>query len=130
MRFITTRSEAARSRLGSDVVMAGGWGFISNLLPIDLDDDRTPLPEGVERQVEKIFANLDVLLRAAGLSRDHVVSVRVHLTEFARLYERMNAAYVGSFPPDRMPARSCVGVAHLLRGAQVAMDFVLCETKP
>ena len=48
MPLITTRREAARAALGSDIVMAGGWGFISNLLPIDLDDDRTPLPEGVE----------------------------------------------------------------------------------
>jgi 2-iminobutanoate/2-iminopropanoate deaminase len=110
--------------------MAGGWGFIANLLPIDLDNDRTPLPEGVERQVQKIFANLDVLLGAAGLARDNIVSVHVYLTEFARLYERMNAAYLGGFPPDRMPARSCIGVADLVRGAQVAMDFVLCEARP
>jgi 2-iminobutanoate/2-iminopropanoate deaminase len=130
MAFITTRRGAARAALGSDIVMAGGWGFIANLLPIDLENDRTPLPEGVERQVTKIFANLDVLLGAAGLARDNIVSVRVYLTEFARLYERMNAAYLGSFPPGRMPARSCIGVADLVRGAQVAMDFVLCEAKP
>ncbi len=130
MPFITTRNDAARAALGSDIVMAGGWGFITNLLPIDLDNDRTPLPEGVERQVQQIFANLDVLLAAAGLARDNVVSVRVYLTEFPRLYERMNAAYIGNFPPDRLPARSVVGVAHLVRGAQVAMDFVLCEARP
>jgi 2-iminobutanoate/2-iminopropanoate deaminase len=130
MPFITTRRGAARAALGSDIVMAGGWGFIANLLPIDLENDRTPLPEGVERQVAKIFANLDVLLGAAGLARDNIVSVHVYLTEFARLYERMNAAYLGGFPPGRMPARSCIGVADLVRGAQVAMDFVLCEAKP
>lgn len=106
--------------------MAGGWGFISGLGPIDLDDDRTPLPEGVERQVQKIFANLDVLLLRAGLGREHVVSVRVSLVEYPRLFARMNAAYAGNFPANALPARSCIGVSQLTRGAQVEMDFVLC----
>jgi 2-iminobutanoate/2-iminopropanoate deaminase len=130
MPFVTTREEAARSALGSDVVVVGGWGFVSNLLPIDLDNDRTPLPEGVEPQVKKIFSNLDALLAGTKLTKDNVVSVRVHLTELPRLYERMNAAYIGYFAADRLPARSVVGVANLVRGAQVMMDFVLCEARP
>jgi enamine deaminase RidA (YjgF/YER057c/UK114 family) len=130
MPFVTAPAEAARAPLASDVVIVNGWGFISNLLPIDLDNDRTPLPEGVERQVQKIFANLDLLLGRAGLTRENVVSVRVCLTELPRLYERMNAAYVGFFPEERLPARSCTGVTNLVRGAQVAMDFVLSETVP
>jgi enamine deaminase RidA (YjgF/YER057c/UK114 family) len=119
---------AARANLASDVVLVGGWGFISGLGPIDLDDDRAPLPEGVERQTKKIFGNLEVLLRAAGLDKESVVSVRISLVELPRLYERMNAAYAGFFAAGRLPARSCVGVAHLPRGAQVAMDFVLSTT--
>ena len=62
-------SETMRAAFGSDIVMVNGWGFISNLLPIDLESDRTPLPEGVERQVAKVFANLDVLLGTARLTR-------------------------------------------------------------
>jgi 2-iminobutanoate/2-iminopropanoate deaminase len=130
MPFITTRVEAARAALGSDVVMVNGWGFILNLLPIDLENDRTPLPEGVEAQVRKIFANLDVLLGATGLTRDNVIGVRICMTEIPRLYERMNAAYAGQFPAGRLPARSCIGVSDLVRGAQVAMDFVLSEARP
>lgn len=130
MGFITTRGDASRSALGSDVVLVNGWGLIANLLPIDLDNDRTPLPEGVERQVQKVFANLDVLLGQAGLGRENVVGVRVYLTEFPRLYDRMNAAYAGFFAAGRLPARSCIGVTNLVRGSQVAMDFVLSETIP
>jgi 2-iminobutanoate/2-iminopropanoate deaminase len=130
MPFITARQEAARAALGSDIVTASGWTFVSNLLPIDLDNDRTPLPEGVERQVAQIFANLDTLLSKTTLSKDNVVSVGVYLTELPRLYERMNAAYTGYFAAGRLPARKVVGVANLVRGAQVMMDFVLCEAKP
>ncbi|HEY1797883.1 MAG TPA: RidA family protein [Stellaceae bacterium] len=130
MTFITTRDDAARSALGSDVVLVNGWGFISNLLPIDLDNDRTPLPEGIERQVQKIFANLDVLLGQARLGRENVVRVSIYMTEFPRLYDRMNAAYAGFFAAGRLPARSCIGVSNLVRGSQVAMDFVLSEMVP
>ena len=129
MPHLSVRPAAARAKLGSDVVVVDGWGFISGLGPIDLEDDRAPLPEGVERQTKKIFANLDALLRAAGLAKEDVVSVRVSLVEFPRLFERFNVAYTGYFAADRLPARSCVGVSHLTRGAQVEMDFVL-RTRP
>jgi 2-iminobutanoate/2-iminopropanoate deaminase len=121
---------AARATLASDIVLVGGWGFLSGLSPIDLADDRVPLPEGVERQTRKIFANLEVLLQKASLGKENVVAVRVSLVEFPRLYDRMNEAYVGFFAADRLPARSCVGVSHLTRGAQVEMDFVLSATPP
>src|SRR5882672_6295810 len=119
-----------RAALASDIVLAGGWGFLYDLLPIDLTDDRVPLPEGIERQTRKIFANLEVLLQKAGLAKENVVAVRVSLVELPRLYERMNEAYAGFFAADRLPVRSVVGVSHLPRGAQVAMDFVLSVTPP
>jgi 2-iminobutanoate/2-iminopropanoate deaminase len=121
---------AARAAFASDIVLVDGWGFLSGLSPIDLVDDSVPLPEGVERQTRKIFANLEVLLRNAGLAKENVVSVRVSLVEFPRLYERMNEAYAGFFAADRLPARSVVGVSHLPRGAQIEMDFVLSATPP
>jgi 2-iminobutanoate/2-iminopropanoate deaminase len=130
MPRIVAEAGAARAMLASDIVLAGGWGFLSGLLPIDLADDRVPLPEGVERQTRKIFANLEMLLQKAGLAKENVVSVRVSLVEFPRLYERMNDAYAGFFAPDRLPVRGCVGVSHLPRGAQIAMDFVLSATLP
>ena len=130
MPFIAAPPQAARAKYASDIVLAGGWGSISGLGPVDLDDDRVPLPEGIERQTRKILANLDILLGKAGLGRENVVAVRVSLVELPRLYDRMNNAYLGFFPPDRLPARSVVGVAHLTRGAQVEMDFVLCAMPP
>lgn len=126
MQYVATRPQAARAKLASDIVLAGGWGFITGLGPIDLDDDSAPLPEGIERQTKKILANLEILLRAAELGKENVVSVRVSLVEFARLSERMDAAYAGFFASGRLPARSVVGVSQLTRGAQVEMDFVLC----
>jgi enamine deaminase RidA (YjgF/YER057c/UK114 family) len=36
----------------------------------------------------------------------------------------MNAVYATYFPPDRRPARTCVGVTALARGCLVEIDFI------
>jgi enamine deaminase RidA (YjgF/YER057c/UK114 family) len=125
MNVITINERSARARLASDIVLVNGWGIISGLGPVDLENDRIPLPEGIEGQTKKILANLEVLLKAAGMGRENVVAVRVFLVEVPRLLARMNAAYEGFFAADRLPARSVIGVAHLTRGSQIEMEFIL-----
>jgi enamine deaminase RidA (YjgF/YER057c/UK114 family) len=124
MEFLSLDRDSARARVTSDAVLVDGWAVIAGQQPIDLQDDRVPLPDGIEGQTRKVLANLEVLLRAAGMTKEDVVSVRVALVDFPRLYDRMNAAYLGFFPADRLPARTCIGVAALTRGALVEMDFL------
>jgi enamine deaminase RidA (YjgF/YER057c/UK114 family) len=124
-RHIIANEPLQRAKLASDLVLVDGWGFISGLQPIDLKDDRVPLPEMVEAQTRKILANLETILAEVGLSKDSVVSVNISLVDFKRLYDRMNSAYIGFFRGDCMPARNCVGVACLTRGALVEMSFML-----
>lgn len=123
--FITMRADAVRAESQSDLVIAGGWGFVNNVLPIDPANDRTPLPEQVEAQTRKVLANFDAILKAKSLERDQVVAVRLAVVDLPRFEERVETAYAGFFPAGRLPARSVVGVAALPRGALIAMDFTL-----
>jgi 2-iminobutanoate/2-iminopropanoate deaminase len=123
--FVPPRGGSARAGLGSDVVLGDGWGFVNNLQPIDLDDDRVPLPEMIEAQTRKILANLEALLTPLGLGRDDVVKVEIAMVDIPRLYDRMNKAWREFFAPERLPARSCVGAASLPRGALIQMNFTL-----
>jgi 2-iminobutanoate/2-iminopropanoate deaminase len=123
--FITTRADAARAATGSDLVIAGGWGFVANVLPIDLANDRVHLAEQVEAQTRKVLSNLEAILAAKGLNKDRVVAVRVAIANLPRYEERFETAYAGFFAAGRLPARSVVGVDALPRGALVAMDFTL-----
>jgi enamine deaminase RidA (YjgF/YER057c/UK114 family) len=127
MNVITVNQQSNRARVGSDIVLVNGWGITSGLGPVELENDRAALPEGIERQTAKILSNLEILLKAAGLGRENVVAVRIYLVDAARLLERLNAAYVGFFAAERLPARTVIGVNHLTRGSQVEMDFVLCS---
>jgi 2-iminobutanoate/2-iminopropanoate deaminase len=105
-----------------------GWGFVSGIGPVDMENAAVALPEPVEDQTRKILSNLEKLLQKRGLGRQHVVSVRIHIVEFQRFYERMNRVYTAFFAGSQAPARSCIGVAALTRGALVEMDFIVKES--
>lgn len=108
----------------SHAVEADGWVFVTGQLPIDSIDDGLPLPEGIEAQTHKVFDNLKCVLANLGLGLEHVLCARVFLTDFYADYAAMNAVYAGYFPPDRRPARTCVGVTGLARRARVEIDFI------
>jgi 2-iminobutanoate/2-iminopropanoate deaminase len=114
--------------MSSPDVWVDGWGFISGIGPVELENPAVALPEAVEDQTRKVLGNLEKILQKRGLGRKHVVSVRIHLVEFKRFHERMNRVYEAFFGKDKAPARSCIGVAALTRGALVEMDFIVKES--
>jgi enamine deaminase RidA (YjgF/YER057c/UK114 family) len=125
MDFLTLRGDAARARTAADIVVVGEWAFINNVLPIDLDDDEMALPEYIEEQTLKVFANLEVMLAKIGATKNDVVSVKAAITRMDQLGKRFEQAYEGFFEPGHLPTRGLVGVSHLTRFAQVSMDFVV-----
>jgi 2-iminobutanoate/2-iminopropanoate deaminase len=108
----------------SHAAEADGWVFLTGQMPTHPDDDAAPLPEGIAAQTRRVMDNLIIVLGGLGLGLQHVVSVRVFLTQFEQDYAPMNAVYRGYFPPDRLPARTCVGVTGLACGALVEIDLI------
>ncbi len=108
----------------SHAVECDGWVQLTGQMPTDPDDDTKPLPDGVEAQTRRVMDNLVIVLDGLGLKLEHVLSARVFITQFERDYDAMNAVYKSYFPPDRLPARTCVGVTGLARGALVEIDMV------
>jgi reactive intermediate/imine deaminase len=108
----------------SHAVEVDGWVFLTGQMPTDPNDDRAPLPAGIEAQTRRVMDNLVLVLEGAGLGLPQVVSVRAYLTHFERDYPAMNAVYRSYFAADRLPARTCLGVTALAREALVEIDFV------
>ncbi|MEJ0019602.1 MAG: RidA family protein [Acetobacteraceae bacterium] len=108
----------------SHAVEVDGWVFVTGQMPTIPGDDAAPLPEGIEAQTRRVMDNLEIVLRGVGLGLRHLVNVRVYLTQFEQDYAPMNAVYRCYFPPDRLPARTCVGVTGLARGALVEIDLI------
>ncbi len=108
----------------SHAVEADGWVFVTGQIPNDPEDDARPLPDGIEAQTRQTMENLRLVLENLGLGLEHVVAGRVFLTRFEEDYAAMNAVYESYFPADRRPARTCIGVTGLARGALVEIDFI------
>lgn len=108
----------------SHVVEVDGWLFVTGQLATDPQDDSAPIPPGIEAQTRKVMDNLRRALAGAGAGFEHVVSARIFLTEFERDYATMNTIYATYFKPDRLPARTTVGVTHLARGGIVEIDLI------
>jgi len=103
---------------------ADGWLFVTGQMPTDPNNDAAPLPDGIEAQTRRVMDNLKLVLAGAGSSLEQVVFARVYLTQFDRDYAQMNAVYRSYFAPKKLPARTCIGVTGLARGALVEIDLL------
>ena len=108
----------------SHAVEAGPFIFVTGQLATDPVDDSLPIPPGIEAQTRKVMDNLTRVLRGCGLSLANVVCVRIFLTDFERDYAPFNRLYAEYFAPDRLPARTTVGVTLLARGGIVEVDLI------
>ena len=108
----------------SHATAADGWVFVTGQVPTDPDDDSAPVPDGIEVQTRRVIENLKRVLAGSGSGLDLVVFARVYLTHFERDYAAMNAVYQSYFAPGRLPARTCIGVTALARGALVEIDLL------
>lgn len=107
----------------SHAVETDGLVFVTGQMP-DTPANPGVLPEGIEEQTRNVMANLTTVLTGLGLGLADVVMVRIYLTAFKEDYSRMNEVYRSYFPPDRLPARTCVGVTGLAYDARIEIDLV------
>ena len=107
----------------SHAVEVDGWVFVTGQIPENPDKEDDPLPVGIEAQTRRVMENLKVVLSAIGLGLEHVVSARVFVIDM-REFETMNKIYASYFPPNKRPARTCIGVTGLAKGARVEIDFI------
>jgi reactive intermediate/imine deaminase len=121
--FLMVKGAPAPVAPFSHAVEVDGWVFITGQLPFS-GASSMPFPEGIEAQTHRVMLNLKHVLAGCGLGLEHVVAARVFLAHFEEDYERMNAMYAGYFAPGKLPARTCVGVTALARGARVEIDFI------
>jgi reactive intermediate/imine deaminase len=107
----------------SHAVETDGFVFVTGQMP---DTPAMPgvLPDGIVAQTEAVMENLRVVLAGLKLGVEHITMTRIYLTEFKRDYVAMNETYRSYFPPDRLPARTCVGVTGLAYDALIEIDLV------
>jgi len=108
----------------SHAVEADGWVFLTGQMPFTGIGNDSPYPESIDEQTHQVMKNLITVLEGCHLGLENVVAVRVYLRHFDDDYAGMNAVYASYFPPDRLPARTCIGVSGLARNARIEIDMI------
>lgn len=104
----------------SQAIKTGGTVYCSG--QIGLDPATGVLVDGVGAQAHRAFNNLEAVLAASGAKMTDVVKITIFLTDindFAKVNEVM-AAHM----PTPYPARSCMQVAALPKGALVEVEAI------
>lgn len=74
-------------------------------------------------QTKQVMANLKAVLEAAGTDFSHIVKTTCYLKDVANDFGAFNTVYAEALG-DAKPARSCVGVADLPKGALVEVEMI------
>ena len=107
----------------SHAVKAGDFLFVTGQMPT-LPNDPTKLVEGgIVNQTHQVMKNLKTVLKAANSSFENVVFVRIYLINF-KDFDEMNSIYASYFVPEKLPARTCIGVTELAVGATIEIDLI------
>ena len=77
----------------------------------------------VEAETRQVLSNLQAVLEAGGSSPGQVLRTTVFLADLGD-FARVNAIYAEVFSDGVSPARACVEVAALPKGARVEIDCI------
>lgn len=120
MKIVSTNNAPRAIGPYSQAVIAGGMVYTSGQIAIDPATGNM-VEGGVKEQTEQVCKNVKALLEASGTSIEKVVKTTCFLADMAD-FAVFNEIYAGYFTGK--PARSCVAVKTLPKGALVEVDTV------
>lgn len=119
------QTEAAPAPVGpyNQAVAAAGLLWCSGQIALDPQSGVLVGDGDVEAETRQVLRNLEAVLAAAGTGPAQVLRTTVYLTDLSD-FARVNALYAEVFAGAVAPARACVQVAALPKGALVEIDAV------
>ena len=101
---------------------AGNTVWISGQIPLD-PTSMTLVAGDITAQAEQVFTNLAAIAEAAGGTLNNAVKVNISLTDLSD-FEAVNIVMASRFEAP-YPARACVQVAALPKGAAIEVEAIL-----
>ena len=120
MELISTTKAPAAIGPYSQGLKVGNFVFVSGQIPVN--PATGSMVEDVEGQAKQSLTNLQNILKEAGLSLSNVVKTTVFLSDLND-FTAVNAVYESFFTAP-YPARSCVQVAGIPKGAKVEIECI------
>ena len=104
----------------SQAAVCGDLLFTSGQIPLDPVSGEM-VGENITEQAEQVMKNLTAVLEAAGTSAENIIKTTCFLADMAD-FTAFNAVYAKYI--DSAPARSCVAVKALPKGALVEVECI------
>ena len=119
----TIKTEKAPAAIGpySQAIEHNGILYVSGQLP--LDPETGNFPEGdVGVLTAQSMNNICEILKAAGSEPDKILKTTIYVTDLNN-FQKVNEAYAKFFD-GTAPARACVQVSALPKGAEVEIEAI------
>ena len=106
----------------SQGIKVGNTVWISGQIPLD-PASMEMVTGDIGAEAEQVFGNLKAVAAAAGGSLDDAVKINISLTDLGD-FEAVNTIMANHFN-EPYPARACVQVAALPKGARIEVEAIL-----
>ena len=115
-------TKKAPSAIGpySQGMIVGDYIFTSGQIPLNPENGQ--LVTEISKATVQVMENLSAVLEAAGSSLEKVIKTTIFLQDLND-FEKVNEIY-GDYFKDNLPARSCVQVAKLPKGATIEIEAI------
>ena len=120
--MIATQSAPQAIGPYSQGVKVGNTVWISGQIPLD-PSSMTIVEGDISAEAEQVFQNLKAVAEASGGTLNDAVKINISLTNLGD-FDAVNAVMARYFK-EPYPARACVQVAALPRGAHIEIEAVL-----
>ena len=106
----------------SQGIKAGNTVWISGQIPLD-PTSMALVPGDITAQAKQVSTNLAAIAEAAGGTLNNAVKVNISLTDLSD-FDAVNTVMASHFEAP-YPARACVQVAALPKGADIEVEAIL-----
>ena len=120
-QIISTSQAPAAIGPYSQAIMAGGFLYASGQIPI-VPQSGVIEATDIQGQTHQVMRNMGAILSAAGMDYSHVIKTTVFIADMAD-FAVVNEVYAQYFK-EQAPARSCVAVKSLPKGALIEIEMV------
>ena len=120
-KIISTSDAPAAVGPYSQAVRVGSTIYCAGQIPLDPKSGQI-VAGGVDVQTRRVLDNITAVLKAEGLTFDHIVKTTIFLMDLGD-FQTVNEIY-GSYFKGQPPARSTVQVAGLPKGARVEIEVI------
>ena len=125
MANVIIKTEKAPTPVGpyNQAIKAGGFIYCSGQIAINPASNNIDCLGDIKKETKQVLRNLEAVLNAGEASTDNVIKTTIFLTDLNN-FKTVNLIYGEFFKGDRTPARACVEVSALPKGAMIEIDCI------